>query len=368
MNPREVSRMRIKRYAFAVLLVLGGCSGASTPGEQEADVGTEAATPMPDAPPPPYVVYVTNEGSGDLSVIRGDTHEVTATIPLGKRPRGIKVGPDGQQLFVALSGSPPAPPGVDEDTLPPPDRAADGVGIVDIAEQRVVNVLRAGTDPEQIAVSADGTRVFVANEDAALASIVDIATGDIVAELPVGGEPEGVTLSPDGRWVYVTSENDSQVTVIDAAALEVVTVFDVGARPRSSNFSPDSTRAYVTAENGGTVSVVDTSTHTVTDTVQLTGDSVRPMDVVVSPDGARVYVSTGRGRLIMAIDADTLEVAGSVEVGTRPWGIALTSDGRYLYAANGPSNDVSVVDTETLQVIATIPVGERPWGVAIVEN
>ncbi|HIE92776.1 MAG TPA: hypothetical protein EYQ83_07880 [Acidobacteria bacterium] len=256
--------MRIETYAFAALLVLGGCSGAPAPGDQEADVGATTAAPMPDAPPPPYVVYVTNEGSGDLTVIRGDTHEVTATIPLGKRPRGIKVGPNGQQLFVALSGSPPAPPGVDEDTLPPPDRAADGVGIVDIAEQRVANVLRAGTDPEQVAVSADGTRVFVANEDAALASIVEIATGNIVAELPVGGEPEGVTLSPDGRWVYITSENDSQVTVIDAVALEVVTVFDVGARPRSSNFSPDSTRAYVTAENGGSRSLTQARTRSPT--------------------------------------------------------------------------------------------------------
>ena len=114
--------------------------------------------------------------------------------------------------------------------------------------------------------------------------------------------------------------------------------------------------------------MVDTSTHTVTDTIQLTGESVRPMGVVVSPDGGRVYVSTGRGRLIMAIDAVTLDVVGSVEVGTRPWGIALTTDGRYLYAANGPSNDVSVVDTESLEVIATVAAGERPWGVAIVEN
>lgn len=273
-----------RRYlVLAALLMLGGCSGAPAPAD-EATPAQETA-PEPEAAPPPYVVYVTNEGSGDLTVIRGDTHEVSATIPLGKRPRGIKVGPDGAQLFVALSGSPPAPPGVDEDTLPPPDRTEDGVGIVDIAEQRVVNVLRAGTDPEQIAVSADGTRVFVANEDAALASIVDIASGEVVAQLPVGGEPEGVTLSPDGRWVYVTSENDSQVTVIDAVALEVVTVFDVGARPRSSSFSPDSARAYVTAENGGTVSVVDTSTHTVTDTIQLTGETVRPMGIVVSPDG-----------------------------------------------------------------------------------
>ncbi|HEX5049078.1 MAG TPA: hypothetical protein VFX89_18345, partial [Gammaproteobacteria bacterium] len=35
-----------------------------------------------------YRVYVTNEGSGTLSVIDGDTHAV-ATLPIGKRPRGL---------------------------------------------------------------------------------------------------------------------------------------------------------------------------------------------------------------------------------------------------------------------------------------
>ena len=114
------------------------------------------------------------------------------------------------------------------------------------------------------------------------------------------------------------------------------------------------------------MSVVDTAEHTVIETIELTGELIRPMEVRVSPDGSRLYVSTGRGRLIMAIDTATYEVVASVEVGERPWGIDLTKDGRYLYTANGPSNDVSVVDTETMTVVATVPVGERPWGVAIV--
>ena len=216
------------------LMWLTGCGGGAETSDDAA-----VAAPPPSTTAPPYTVYVTNEGSGDLTVIAGGTHEVVATIPLGKRPRGIKVGPEGNRLFVALSGSPPAPPGVDEDTLPPPDRSADGIGVVDLAEQRVVTVLDAGTDPEQVAVSPDGTRIFAANEDAGTATIVEIASGEVVAELGVGDEPEGVSLSPDGRFVYVTSENDSQVSVIDTAALEVVAVFDVGARPTFDGIWPN---------------------------------------------------------------------------------------------------------------------------------
>ena len=82
---------------------------------------------------------------GDLTIIDGGTNAVVATIPLGKRPRGIKVSPDGTKLFVALSGSPMAPPGTDESKLPPPDRTADGIGVVDIASRKVTTVLTSGT-------------------------------------------------------------------------------------------------------------------------------------------------------------------------------------------------------------------------------
>src|SRR5688572_26530059 len=63
---------------------------------------------------PAVTVYVTNEASGDLTVIDAANNEVIATLPLGKRPRGIHVTPDRKNILVALSGSPIAPPGVDE--------------------------------------------------------------------------------------------------------------------------------------------------------------------------------------------------------------------------------------------------------------
>src|SRR5690349_17156584 len=61
-----------------------------------------------------YQLFVSNEKSGDLTVINGGDLKVTATIPVGKRPRGIHVSPDGKTLYVALSGTPiEAPPKLD---------------------------------------------------------------------------------------------------------------------------------------------------------------------------------------------------------------------------------------------------------------
>jgi len=55
----------------------------------------------------------TSAARGDLSVVDVATKKVLATIALGKRPRGSALSPDGALLYVALSGSPIAGPGVD---------------------------------------------------------------------------------------------------------------------------------------------------------------------------------------------------------------------------------------------------------------
>ena len=100
------------------------------------------------------------------------------------------------------------------------------------------------------AISKDGSRLFVANEDTGELTVVAVEDGHVLATFKVGDEPEGVDLRPDGKVVYVTSEEDSQVTAIDAIDLKPIKTFKVGQRPRSTAFLPDSTRAYVTAENG----------------------------------------------------------------------------------------------------------------------
>src|SRR4051812_29464794 len=115
MTPRHRSTL-----AFAVTaLFLTGTACNQEPAKP-APATPAAAAATPPAAPPKLRVYVTNETSGDLTIINGDTQAVLATAPLGKRPRGIQASPDGKSLYVALSGSPPAGPGVDPKTLPPP--------------------------------------------------------------------------------------------------------------------------------------------------------------------------------------------------------------------------------------------------------
>lgn len=312
-----------------------------------------------------YRVYVTNEMSGDLSVIDGSNHSIVATVPLGKRPRGVRASADGRTLYIALSGSPLAPPGTDESKLPPADKAADGIGIVDTAMLRLRRVLRGFSDPEQLAVSVDGRRIYVASEDTGMAVIADGRSGTVRARLAVGGEPEGVAISPGGRFAYVTSEEDNRVAVIDTSTEKIIARFAAGKRPRGVAFSPDGHIAYITGESDASLTLVNASTHQPLGTVSIPGQNARPMGVAVSPDGKRVFVSTGHGGTVVAIDTQTRQVLGTVAVGARPWGIAIAPDGRLLYTANGLSNDVSIVDAHTLQLLGKVAVGNRPWGIVI---
>src|ERR1017187_5268591 len=98
-----------------------------------------------------YQIFVSNEKSGDLTVISGGDFKVAATIPVGKRPRGIHASPDGKTVYVALSGKPIEPPpkldangspillknqADDENDKVQADKSADGIGLVDAVARK----------------------------------------------------------------------------------------------------------------------------------------------------------------------------------------------------------------------------------------
>jgi YVTN family beta-propeller protein len=315
-----------------------------------------------------YRVFVTNEGSGDVTVIDGRTHQVTATWPLGKRPRGLVGSPDHQRLYVALSGSPLAGPGVDEKTLPPPDKGADGIGVVSLASGHVERVLTGVSDPEQVALSPDGSRLFVASEDGGAAVTFRVTDGKKVSSVDVGGEPEGLAVSAVAGLLGVTSEEANSVALLSLSDATLLGRVPVGQRPRDLGFSPDGKSLYVSGENDASLTVVDVASRKVRQTLHVPGEGARPKGIAVSPDGARVYVTTGRGAHVEVLDAGTMKVIASIAVGTRPWGIGLSPDGRYLYTANGPSNDVSVVDTVELRTVANVKAGNKPWGLTVIPD
>ncbi|HTU61741.1 MAG TPA: beta-propeller fold lactonase family protein, partial [Polyangiales bacterium] len=325
-----------------------------------------------EKPAPRELLYVSAEHSGEVVVVDPESAQVVQRIAVGKRPRGLMPSPDGKVLYVAKSGSPPAGPGVDESKLPPPDRAADGVGVIELASSNLVRTLPGGQDPESVAVSRDGKALFIANEETAELSKLDTAAGTISARVKVGQQPEGVSVHPDGKLVYVTCEEDNEVVAVDALENKVLAHIPVGKRPRAIAWSQDGAHAFVTNELDATVSVIDTQSHKAVQQIAFPPPSAadaqahRPMGIVASSDGSRLFVSTGRGGAIAEIAVAERKVTRLIEsVGARPWGIALSADGKRLYSANGPSDDLTIIELAS-GMQKRIAIGGSPWGVVSV--
>jgi YVTN family beta-propeller protein len=314
-----------------------------------------------------YLVYVTNETAGEVSVIDPAQQVQIGRIAIGKRPRGLVVSPDRTTLYVAVSGSPIGGPGIAESSLPPPDKAADGIAVVDLASRRIVRTLRGVSDPEQIDISPDGKRLYVSSEDAGELLTLD-TEGKVLSRLAVGSQPEGVTVSPDGRTLLATSEEDNKVTVVDlAGGPRVAGSVPTGARPRNSAFLPGG-RALVGGEFGSSLTLIDLARPRALRTIAL-GSEDRPMNLRHGT-GAIVYVTTGRGGKLLKIDAGDAAapapILASASVGERPWGLALSPDGTMAYTANGPGEDVTAVDLRTMRVMGKIASAGGPWGIAVV--
>ncbi len=300
-------------------------------------------------------LFVTNERAGTVQVIDTVTDKVIASAQIGNRPRGLAVSPDGKRVYVAVSWWRDG------------KRAASGkerIVALDAKTLKTVRSYEAGTDPECVAVSPNGKRLYLSNEDAGTASIVDVASGKHVTTLVVGTEPEGVTASPDGKRVYVTAETSNVITVIDAKKEVTAANILVDPRPRATIFTRDSKHAWATAEIGGTVMLIDVLKNKVVKKIRL--DKVdKPVGLALSPDEKRLYVATGRGNGVAVIDTATHRVLANIATGERVWGIAVSRNGKKIYAANSLGNTISVIDAASLRVVKTIRTDDGPWGLAV---
>jgi len=359
----------MRSASIALLLLAAAVSACNR--EPAAPAPANAATPAAAPVRPGPRIFVSDETGGRVVVVDPESRAVVHTIDVGKRPRGLRVSPDGTRLYVALSGSPIAGPNVDESKLPPADRAADGIGVVDLATGAIIRKYQSGSDPESFAISNDGRMLYVSNEDSGEMSVLDLESGEVKTRVKVGEEPEGVTTSPDGAVVYVSCEGANEVVAVDTTNFKILGRIPTGPRPRSIAFTKDGALGFISNENNASVTVFEARTRKVKTTIQLPRPAApgaippRPMGMQLGADGAVLFVSLGRARSIAAIDTATLALKQVIaDVGDRPWGIGMSEDGTKLYTANGPSGDVSIVDVASGATQARIRVGGSPWGIA----
>jgi len=147
-----------------------------------------------------------------------------------------------------------------------------------------VGSIPVGVNPQRIAVSPDGTRVYVCNYFGNTVSVIDTATSRFLTDIAVNDSPGGIVVSPDGARAYVYL--NSETVVIDIATDRVLTSIKHGDAITGMALSPDGSRAYV-CEYDGKVLVIDTATDRIL--TEIAVESI-PAGIALSPDGTRAYV------------------------------------------------------------------------------
>src|SRR5215831_19186554 len=83
--------------------------------------------------------------------------------------------------------------------------------------------------PIELALSLDGTRLYVVCQGTDEVVAFNLLTGSIVQRIRVGRQPKGIALSAGSRRIYVANSWSDTISEIDAYSLKVVRTLPAGA-------------------------------------------------------------------------------------------------------------------------------------------
>jgi DNA-binding beta-propeller fold protein YncE len=277
----------------------------------------------------------------------------SAEPPGSRYVSGLALSRDGRMLYAA-------------------ENLADSIAVIDAASRRIVQRLGTGPYPYAVATAADG-RVYVSDWGAATVHVYHPApSGRQVAERPmdVGRHPSALALSADGSRLFVASASTDRVAALDTRARRVMRwLLDPppdkvaeGSTPEGLALSADGTRLYAAEADANAVAVFDLSPLTSgvasargTDTlagripVEWYPTAVLASGTAQAADSLLVIDGKGRG-------------AGPNPNGPRPDRALQLSDSQYtLGQLNGTLNVVAAPRGEALDMLTRRVAEANGW-------
>ncbi|WP_161964488.1 MBG domain-containing protein [Mucilaginibacter endophyticus] len=297
--------------------------------------------------PGPAYAYTANQNANTVSVINLENNSVVATIPVGVQPTGVAVSPDGKRVYVT-----------NQNLIGP--STGNTVSVIDVASNTVITNITVNERPYGIAISPDGSRLYVTSQSPFnTVSVINTATNTVLKILPSGGvNPQSLVVSPDGTRLYVTNNLERNVVIFNTATYEIVGSAQAQGWPLGIGVTPDNKFIYVANYFSNTVSVIDASTYS---TLYEISVGEQPTGLVISAAGDLTYVANASSSTVSVINNRTHTVITSIPVGTFPRGISLSGDGTKLYVSNQGSKSVSVINTLNNSVSATINIDGDPY-------
>jgi YVTN family beta-propeller protein len=215
-------------------------------------------------------------------------------------------------------------------------------------------------------VTADGSKIVVANRYNDSITVVDVVTRQAIGELdlrpgiidprkhgvPGGTYPDWVAIKGNSI-AYVTSLRDREVEVIDIAGTpKLMARIKVGGNPNRALLNKAQATLFVASDNSDTVSVIDTAANRVREVIDasappglLAGKThfrgAATNALALSPDEKTLYATLGGENALAIIPLSGKaphHVSGLVPTGWYPNSVSTGADGAMLYIVNGRSD------------------------------
>lgn len=223
------------------------------------------------------------------------------------------------------------------------------------------------TRPLQVEVTPDGSTAIVTSFDNAV-NFIDVATNKVTFTFNTDPliNPNGIAISPDGTKVYVSSFNTNfpAVIVIDIATHKLLaTMQTTMSYPSGLTLTPDGSQIWVVAPLANNVDIFDTQTNTRVTTLNI-GYATQ---VAFNAVGTRAYITsaaTTPGK-VMVVNAATYQILSSFTVGANPTDIAMSYGDQFLVVNNNDDGSISVIDLLKNKV-QTAAIGPNPSGISFV--
>jgi DNA-binding beta-propeller fold protein YncE len=248
---------------------------------------------------------------------------LSATINLGHAPNGC-VANAANQKGLGLSVEPNVAGlaiSADGGTLVAANNYNDSISIINTGTKTVQdldlrpwasgapNGTKGGTFPYSVVLKASGAGniAYVGSDRDREVVVVNISTQKVVTRIPTDGNPNGMALSADGSMLFVAQDNQDQVAVISTASNTITHQIDTrgparldfpknttGAAPTAVTVNTAKKTLYAVNAGSNSIAVIPLTGPYAFNTVGLLPTAYDPTDVAFSADGSWMYVVNGK--------------------------------------------------------------------------
>jgi len=254
--------------------------------------------------------------------------------------------------------------------------AGDNIHVIDPATNKVIGTIDDIQVPHGLVIAPDGRRIYVTDESLSTLDVVDSRTLKVTKRIPLSGRPNNVAVSNDGSHVYVgIVEAPGAVDVIETSSLANVKSIAVKGGIHNVYVTPDGKYAVAGSIPASTINVIDTASNTLAWTLTLSA-GIRPMAFTKNPDGSTreiiVQLSNFHGfavvdfasrkeiRRVTLPDPDGQEKETQGIQGAPAHGLAITNDGKVLWATSKYYGYVAAYSIPDYKLLKVVPVGSHP--------